>query len=191
MVMIGKVRRMRHRQKKSVREIARITSLARNTVRKWLRAPMQVEPKYRRGSQPRKLSDSKAQPHQEFTHCSEPQPNTKFLPDQLRNHRPYPQTEVQTILARIAPIDPPEHLPLLCRGQAAWASRRLRRTQRLDAHTRLQRSLEPLVDRRAIEPVGRDHFRGGFTFPNSLDSHQPNRLQRLMIKRPPVSFHAL
>jgi transposase len=56
MVMIGKVRRMRHRQKKSVREIARITSLARNTVRKWLRAPMQVEPKYRRGSQPRKLS---------------------------------------------------------------------------------------------------------------------------------------
>ena len=55
MVMIGKVRRMRHRQKKSVREIARITSLSRNTVRKWLRAPMQGEPKYRRGAQPRKL----------------------------------------------------------------------------------------------------------------------------------------
>jgi transposase len=47
---------MRHRQKKSVREIARITSLSRNTVRKWLRAPMQGEPKYRRGAQPRKLS---------------------------------------------------------------------------------------------------------------------------------------
>ena len=45
-----------HRQKKSVREIARITSLSRNTVRKWLRAPMQSEPKYRRGAQPRKLS---------------------------------------------------------------------------------------------------------------------------------------
>jgi transposase len=56
MAMIGKVRRMRHRQKKSVREIARITSLSRNTVRKWLRAPMQGEPKYRRGAQPRKLS---------------------------------------------------------------------------------------------------------------------------------------
>jgi transposase len=56
MAMIGKVRRMRHRQKKSVREIARITSLSRNTVRKWLRAPMQSEPKYRRGAQPRKLS---------------------------------------------------------------------------------------------------------------------------------------
>ena len=56
MAMIGKVRRMRHRQKKSVREIARITSLSRNTVRKWLRAPMQGEPKYRRGTQPRKLN---------------------------------------------------------------------------------------------------------------------------------------
>jgi transposase len=56
MAMIGKVRRMRHRQKKSVREIARITSLSRNTVRKWLRAPTQAEPKYRRGAQPRKLS---------------------------------------------------------------------------------------------------------------------------------------
>src|SRR4249919_936676 len=56
MAMIGKVRRMRHRQKKSVREIARITSLSRNTVRKWLRAPIQSEPKYRRGTQPRKLS---------------------------------------------------------------------------------------------------------------------------------------
>jgi len=56
MAMIGKVRRMRHRQKKSVREIARITSLSRNTVRKWLRAPTQGEPKYRRGTQPRKLS---------------------------------------------------------------------------------------------------------------------------------------
>ena len=33
--MIGKIRRL-HRQKKSVREIARITSLSRNTVRKWL-----------------------------------------------------------------------------------------------------------------------------------------------------------
>lgn len=56
MAMIGKVRRMRHRQNKSVREIARITSLSRNTVRKWLRSPTQREPKYRRSLQPRKLS---------------------------------------------------------------------------------------------------------------------------------------
>jgi transposase len=41
---------------KSVREIARITSLSRNTMRKWLRAPIQGVPKYRRSAQPRKLS---------------------------------------------------------------------------------------------------------------------------------------
>ena len=36
MAMIGKVRRMFYRQKKSVHEIVRITGLSRNTVRKWL-----------------------------------------------------------------------------------------------------------------------------------------------------------
>ncbi len=55
MAMIGKVRRLHHRQKKSVREIARITSLSRNTVRKWLKAPVQGEPKYRRSRKPGKL----------------------------------------------------------------------------------------------------------------------------------------
>jgi len=37
MAMIGKIRRMHQRQNKSVREIARATSLSRNTVRKYLR----------------------------------------------------------------------------------------------------------------------------------------------------------
>lgn len=36
MTMIGKVRRVFHRQKKSVREIARLTSLSRNTISKYL-----------------------------------------------------------------------------------------------------------------------------------------------------------
>ena len=54
MEMIGKVRRLHHRQSKSVREIARITSLSRNTVRRCLRDPVQSEPKYRRGLRPGK-----------------------------------------------------------------------------------------------------------------------------------------
>ncbi len=37
MAMIGKVLRMHSREKKSVREIAKATSLARNTVRRYLR----------------------------------------------------------------------------------------------------------------------------------------------------------
>ena len=56
MAMVGKVRRMHYRQKKSVREIVRITSLSRNTVRKWLRAAVKVEPKYRREERPTKLA---------------------------------------------------------------------------------------------------------------------------------------
>ena len=54
MAMIGKIRRMHLRDRRSVREIARLTSLARNTVRKWLRTPLQ-EPKYRRRAMPTKL----------------------------------------------------------------------------------------------------------------------------------------
>ena len=37
MAMIGKVLRMHHSENKSVREIARATSLSRNTVREYLR----------------------------------------------------------------------------------------------------------------------------------------------------------
>jgi transposase len=56
MGMIGKVRRIYHRQKKSVREISRITSLSRNTIDKWLQAPLKCEPKYVRESKPGKLT---------------------------------------------------------------------------------------------------------------------------------------
>jgi transposase len=57
MAMIGKVRRMFHRQNKSVREISRITSLSRNTISKWLEAPLEGEPKSRpRAPQPGKLT---------------------------------------------------------------------------------------------------------------------------------------
>ena len=56
MAMIGKVKRMHFREKKSVREIVRLTSLSRNTVRKWLKAPVLEEPKYRRSDTPGKLT---------------------------------------------------------------------------------------------------------------------------------------
>jgi hypothetical protein len=56
MAMIGKIRRLHFRQKKSLREIVRLTSLSRNTVRKWLKAPVRWEPKYVRGAQAGKLT---------------------------------------------------------------------------------------------------------------------------------------
>jgi transposase len=56
MAMIGKIRRMHLRDGKSVRTIARITSLSRNTIRKWLKTPVDNEPRYRRAAQPNKLT---------------------------------------------------------------------------------------------------------------------------------------
>lgn len=55
MEMIGKVRRMHSRDKKSAREIARATGLSRNTVAKWLSEPVQDRPQYRRRQMPTKL----------------------------------------------------------------------------------------------------------------------------------------
>ena len=56
MDMIGKVRRMRMRDKLSISEIAKTTRLSRNTIKKWLKEPGDVEPKYRRSSPPGKLT---------------------------------------------------------------------------------------------------------------------------------------
>ena len=57
MDMLGKVRRMKMRDRLSISQIAKRTGLARNTVRGWLRAPGDVVPKYGRRVDPRKLSD--------------------------------------------------------------------------------------------------------------------------------------
>jgi len=57
MEMIGKIRRMYFRDKKSLREIAKSTSLSRNTIRKWLRGTDDVtQPTYQRSSMPCKLT---------------------------------------------------------------------------------------------------------------------------------------
>ncbi len=48
MDMIGKVRRMKLRDQLSLSEISKRTGLARNTVKKWLKAPGDEPPKYER-----------------------------------------------------------------------------------------------------------------------------------------------
>ena len=55
MDMIGRIRRLHSRGKKSEREIARMTGLSRNTVAKWLHVEVDGPPKYRRGEMPGKL----------------------------------------------------------------------------------------------------------------------------------------
>ena len=56
MDMIGKVRRMHIRDRISLSDIARRTGLARNTVKKWAKAPVEREPKYRREKRSTKLA---------------------------------------------------------------------------------------------------------------------------------------
>src|SRR5665213_1635322 len=48
MSMYAKVRRMYLREKRPISEIARLTSLSRNTVKKWLKEPERSELKYAR-----------------------------------------------------------------------------------------------------------------------------------------------
>lgn len=55
MHMVGRIRRLHSRGKKSAREIARITGLSRNTVAKWLQGPAEAPPKYQRSAGTTKL----------------------------------------------------------------------------------------------------------------------------------------
>lgn len=67
MDMIGKVRRMRLRDQLSLSEIAKRTGLSRNTVKKWLRAPSDVVPKYERVKLDGKLTAFEPALHQALT----------------------------------------------------------------------------------------------------------------------------
>ena len=55
MAMYAKVRRMRLRDGLSISEIARRTSLSRNTIKEWLRGPVRSEMRYRRPNAPKKI----------------------------------------------------------------------------------------------------------------------------------------
>jgi transposase-like protein len=48
MALMGKFRAMYMRQGKTISEISRLTSLSRNTIKKWLKVPQGTQPKYRR-----------------------------------------------------------------------------------------------------------------------------------------------
>ena len=58
MNLLGKVRRLYYREGLTLSEIERRTGLTRKTIRKWLKAPEGVEPKYRR-----KVGDTKIGPY--------------------------------------------------------------------------------------------------------------------------------
>ncbi|MDR4517210.1 MAG: hypothetical protein MRK00_07475 [Nitrosomonas sp.] len=55
MVMYAKIRRMFYREHLSINEVQRRTSLSRNTIKKWLKAPSDSAVKYQRAKKPGKL----------------------------------------------------------------------------------------------------------------------------------------
>lgn len=55
MDMVGRIRRLSRRRKKSEREISRMTRQSRNTAAKCLHGDVEGAPKYRREAQPSKL----------------------------------------------------------------------------------------------------------------------------------------
>ena len=67
MDMIGKVRRLKLRDQLSLSEIAKVTRLSRNTIKKWLKAPSDAPPKYERKVVERKLTDYEATLSQALT----------------------------------------------------------------------------------------------------------------------------
>jgi transposase len=60
MAMYAKVRRMRLRDGLSISEIARRTSLSRNTIKGWLRGPVRTAMTYRRSAAPKKVGPYEA-----------------------------------------------------------------------------------------------------------------------------------
>src|SRR5262245_315007 len=60
MAMYAKVRRMRLRDGLSISEIARRTSLSRQTIKTWLRTAVRSEMKYRRSPAPKKIGPYEA-----------------------------------------------------------------------------------------------------------------------------------
>lgn len=54
--MVGRIKRMHFHDGKSVREVARRMVLSRHTVRIWLRAPAEQEPRYQRTTRSGKLT---------------------------------------------------------------------------------------------------------------------------------------
>jgi len=56
MALLGKIRALHLRDGKSISEIARLTSLSRNTIKKWLKASAPAAPKYRRREVSTKLT---------------------------------------------------------------------------------------------------------------------------------------
>src|ERR1022692_3421759 len=91
---------------------------------------------------------------QQRADAGDSQINPELPLNQQRHDSARPQTEIQSVLPRIAAIDPPKDLSLLDRGQTTRPTSAARRTQRPQTVAASGGHVYPLVDRRAVESVG-------------------------------------
>src|SRR6266478_8909068 len=115
--------------------------------------------------------------------------DAKLVGDQLGNHVARPQAKIKTVLTRIPAVDPTKYLPRLLYCQFRRTARALPRAQGTHASPPTPRLLQPFVDGRATEAVGRNDDTGILALPHTLNGHPPDLLQRLVIQCPPVANH--
>src|SRR5665213_3459154 len=136
-----------------------------------------------------RLLRGQLQLRQQGAYRGDAQIHSELLLDQKRDDRARPQTEIQSVLTRVAAIDPAKYLSLLGRGQAARPTARASRTQCSQAVAAPSGHVHPLVDRRAIESVGPDHDTRILAFAHPPDRHETNLLQRGMVERAAINLH--
>ncbi len=119
----------------------------------------------------------------------DPQPEAELALNQHGHDSACPQPEVQSVLARIATIDPAEHLPLLGGSETTRATGATGGAQCLQPMPAPRRSLQPLVDRRPAETIRRNYRRRPLAFTNPLHRHPADLLKRRVIERATVQLH--
>src|SRR5207249_2554141 len=100
------------------------------------------------------------------------------LRDQCRHNLSRPQPKVESVLARVLAIDPAPHLELLPRRQGRLPPRMSPRLEGGLATPPLGR--QPLVDRRATQPVAADDAAGRLAFLHAPDRQATDGLRGLV-----------
>src|SRR5665213_101943 len=136
-----------------------------------------------------RLLRGQLQLRQQRAYRGDAQIHSELLLDQQRDDRARPQTEIQSVLTRVAAIDPAKYLSLLGRSQATRPTARACRTQRSQAVAASRDHVHPLVDRRAVESVGADHDIRILAFAHPAHRHVTNLLQRGMVERAAINRH--
>src|SRR5208282_5840417 len=132
---------------------------------------------------------SQLQLRQQRTHRRDSQVHAEFLLNQQRDDRACPQAKIQSVLPRIATVDPSKYLPLLGGRQASRTTRGTLRTQRSQSVAAALGHAHPFIDGRAVESVRGNHNTRVLALAYPSDRHETNLLQRGVINCAAINLH--